>query len=226
MEFVHIKKGRAKLNHVRHSGIYDASLLSVTLIGAGGIGATTALTLAKMGVRQFEIWDGDTVSEENIATQLHKPAQIGVGKVYALAHTLGEFSDEIIRLDKFMGRVDEHSTICDQIVISAVDSITARQDIWKAVVRGGFEWYLDARMAAEEFQLHIVDARDPTWYDKLITGEREEDVPDEVCTMKATYFCSQIASGLIGSTVRKIVTGLPVPHKIVFNIRNSVYLEL
>jgi len=41
----------------------------------------------------------------------------------------------------------------------------------------GFDWYLDARMAAEEFQLHIVSREDPKWYDFLVMNEREGDVP-------------------------------------------------
>ena len=52
------------MNHTRHMGIFQVpSTFSVTLIGAGGIGATTALTLAKMGVRILQIFDDDTVSE-------------------------------------------------------------------------------------------------------------------------------------------------------------------
>jgi len=35
-----------------------------------------------------------------------------------------------------------------------------------------------------------------------------------------------VAAGLIGSTIRKIVTGIKVPHKIVFNIRTGTYLEI
>ena len=52
------------------------------------MGATTALTLAKMGYRYMNIYDADVVSEENTGTQLHKPSDIGNAKVLALAYTL------------------------------------------------------------------------------------------------------------------------------------------
>ena len=60
------------MNHERHVGIYNVpTYFTVGIAGAGGLGAATALTLAKMGVVQMTVWDGDTVSEENIPTQLH-----------------------------------------------------------------------------------------------------------------------------------------------------------
>ncbi len=218
------------MDHTRHSALFDCSRTSVTLIGAGGIGATTALTLAKMGVRSLEVWDCDMVAQENIATQLHKPSGIGTAKVDALRHILEDFSDEIACFKGYPLRVNAFSEIGNEFVISAVDSINARKDIWQALITPGgnarFDWYLDARMAAEEFQLHIVKYDDLNWYDRLIKGEREEDVPDEVCTMKSTFFTAMVAAGLIGSTFRKIITGMPVPHKIVFNIRSGTYLEI
>jgi molybdopterin/thiamine biosynthesis adenylyltransferase len=218
------------VNHVRHSGLFDVSSLNVTLIGAGGIGSATALTLAKMGVRSFEVWDKDFVSEENIATQLHKPSGIGKAKVSALREILDEFSDEIDYFKGYPLTVNCFSDIGNQVVISAVDSINARKDIWQALVTPGgnarFDWYLDARMAAEEFQLHIVHYDDLDWYDCLIKGEQEEDVPDDVCTMKSTFYTAMIAAGMTGSVVRRLATGMLLPHKIVFNIRSSTLIEL
>jgi sulfur carrier protein ThiS adenylyltransferase len=87
------------MNNIRHSGLFSVpETASVTVIGAGGLGATTALTLAKMGYRFITLYDGDEVAAENTGTQLHKPSDIGRFKVDALADTLHEFSDDVLSL--------------------------------------------------------------------------------------------------------------------------------
>ena len=124
------------MNNMRHSGIFSIyPSASVDIIGAGGLGATTALTLAKMGYRYMTIYDSDVVSEENTGTQLHKPSDIGTAKVLALALTIEEFSDDI-SINTMYERVTAETRLYSPIVISAVDSINARKDIWKAVMAG------------------------------------------------------------------------------------------
>ncbi|MCL4561887.1 MAG: ThiF family adenylyltransferase [Chloroflexi bacterium] len=71
------------MNHLRHSALFDASDIGITLIGAGGIGALTGIVLAKMGVGSLILFDGDRVDEVNIATQFHHLDQIGLLKVDA-----------------------------------------------------------------------------------------------------------------------------------------------
>jgi tRNA A37 threonylcarbamoyladenosine dehydratase len=80
------------MDHTRHIGIFYAKNYTVTLIGAGGIGAITAITLAKMGVGQLHIFDSDDVEEINIATQFHQVSDVGKSKVSALAQTVEAFS--------------------------------------------------------------------------------------------------------------------------------------
>ena len=55
----------------------------VTLIGAGGIGGLTAITLAKMGVPEMIIWDGDVVAIENTGTQFFSSSDVERLKVDA-----------------------------------------------------------------------------------------------------------------------------------------------
>jgi molybdopterin/thiamine biosynthesis adenylyltransferase len=198
------------MNHVRHSNIYSIpGYFQVGLVGAGGLGATTALTLAKMGVQQMTVWDGDVVSEENIATQLHKWRDVGVPKVFALQQTLEEFSDEII-FDPRPERVNETSAFPRfNLLISAVDSIMARKLIWDAIYRGvkpGF--YCDMRMAAEEFQVFVLDMNDKNAVHKyayMLESLSDDDVPELTCTEKATFHCSLAAAGHIGAILRNIV---------------------
>ena len=215
------------MNNERHSGIFSIPrTASVDIIGAGGLGATTALTLAKMGYRYMSIYDGDVVSEENTGTQLHKPSDIGNAKVLALAATLEDFSDDIL-VNAMFERVTAETPLYSPIIISAVDSINARKEIWKATKSGtSAEWYIEMRMGAEELQVHTVDMLDFDWYDKYITEQTEEGIADLPCTEKATFFTSMVAAGIVGSIVRKLHSDIPVPHKTIFNLRHSTYMEI
>jgi molybdopterin/thiamine biosynthesis adenylyltransferase len=187
----------------------------VTLIGAGGIGAITGLTLAKMGVGMIEVWDDDEVSEENLATQLHKVSDIGKHKVIALREMLREFADDVVIYPERV-RVTANTGISGQVVISAVDSIQARKDIW-AALEGRFEWYIDARMGAEIAQVFCVHRDNTAWYEDMLNGQDDSSIPDEVCTRKATFFAATGISGILGSLVRKICTGQELPHVINFD---------
>src|SRR5512146_2981180 len=131
------------MDHTRHSAIFDASRLSVTVIGAGGIGAATCLALAKMGVPFFSIIDDDIVSDVNMPTQLHRLADLGRPKPFAVADMIREYSDDLINVEVSTSRVVGEEPLTDQIIISCVDSIQARQDIWRAVKAGRNQLYLE-----------------------------------------------------------------------------------
>lgn len=205
--------------HDRHIGIFDAANLSVSLVGAGGIGAMTALMMAKMGVEVIAVYDDDIVSPENLATQLHRLETIGRPKVTALQETLAAFSDDTLVLPS-QDRITADKVLFGQLVISAVDSIQARKDIWEAVCAGKVGWYIDARMSAEEFQMYVIDMSNPekiAKYGAMIADEDDSKIIDAPCTSKATFFCAAMAAGHIGSTVRKIVTGIRPAFYIVHN---------
>lgn len=205
------------MDHVRHSALFNCSQTSITLIGCGGIGSVTALALAKMGVGYLAIIDDQSVGEENLATQLFKLSDVAKSKVAATWRNIEEFSDDTL-ITPIEARVDGSQTLHNQIVISAVDSITSRQVIWEAIDKTKTDWYLDARMSAEKFMLYSVDMHNYQWYDNFIRSQREEDVPDDVCTMKSTIFTAFIAAGRIGSQVRRIISGQPVPERLHYDI--------
>jgi molybdopterin/thiamine biosynthesis adenylyltransferase len=196
------------------------------LIGAGGIGALAAITLAKMGVRYMAIHDMDTVDDVNISTQFHRVSDVGSLKVDALSSAISEYADDMI-VARAPVEVNYATDLRGALIISAVDSIKARQQIWEAVKRSSAFWYLDARMAAEEYQHYLVDLTNPddmAAYEYIMNTVNDEDVPDLVCTAKATIFCSCMSAGHIGHIVKQIVNGTAQSHRLVHNIPNN-FLE-
>ncbi|RPJ36198.1 MAG: hypothetical protein EHM35_08540 [Planctomycetaceae bacterium] len=211
------------MDHTRHAGIFDASRWPVTLIGAGGIGALTAITLAKMGVPYLKIYDPDAVSGVNIATQFYRHFDVERAKVDALRETVGQFADDVsvdVAASSIACFESSPEDITNPIIISAVDSIHARQEIWEVVRCAPFRWYLDARMGAEVFQLYAVSGSETGWYDRLMLVQDDRNVPDEPCTAKATIYTACIAAGQIGLVLREIVTGSTPPKFMVHDIRS------
>ncbi len=201
------------MDHTRHIGIFYAKNYIVTLIGAGGIGAITAITLAKMGVGELHVFDSDDVEEINIATQFHQHSDVGISKVSALAQTVEAFSG--LTPVTYKMRVDSKNGLLlgSDIYISAVDSIASRKEIWKQisqtdVINQDFApWYLDARMGAEYFQMYVVNLGNTDWYQEVLSRQCDSDIPDEPCTSKATIYTGCIAAGCVGAVVRRIITG-------------------
>jgi molybdopterin/thiamine biosynthesis adenylyltransferase len=199
----------------------------MTLIGAGGIGGPTAIALAKMGVRTLYIYDHDTVEDINIPTQFHKLSDIGNNKAKALNATLTEYSDEILS-DGWKGLKYPNDLVYpSSIIISAVDSLTARKKIWEWIISSNavkFKWYLDARMAAEQFQLFTVKSDDILWYNDMLHAMNEDDIPELPCTAKATIYCGMVAGGMIANQVKRIVMSEPVQTVQIFDIADLILL--
>ena len=201
------------INPTRHIGIFNAQDWPVTLVGAGGIGAIAAVTLAKMGVSELTLFDFDQVSDENIATQFYRRFDVEKPKTTALSAILSEFADTRLRAYSVPFVEDTHpDRFSNPIIISAVDSIASRKRIWEAVCYEEFLWYLDARMGAEVFQLYAVSGADYDWYDQMLGEQDDSQVEDLPCTSKATIFCGALGAAHLGSAVRKIITGLPLPR--------------
>ena len=208
------------MDHYRHSSIFNAHSLDITLIGCGGIGATTALALAKMGVGRLDLWDADYVSSINLATQLHALSEVNNSKVEAVERMLAEFADDT-EVNAIGHHVNGSHGVFGSVIISAVDSIEARKEIWQAVLLGGCTYYLDARMASEELHVYCVSMENPTWYDDMLAAEDDTNVIDEPCTSKATIYCSFLAGAIIGKTVKQIVTNVQPPRIFIQNLRND-----
>ena len=62
--------------------------LSVTLCGAGALGANLAETLVRMGCQRLKVIDRDRVEERNLSTQPYYRADVGAHKAKILANSL------------------------------------------------------------------------------------------------------------------------------------------
>ena len=191
---------------IRQADLIPASVLStpVTVIGAGAIGSFTVLSLAKMGLSDITVWDYDEVSEVNMNCQFFPMACIGQAKVLALKAMVTMFTGTEIKIvnDKYTNQR------FDGIVISAVDSMAVRKQIWKAHRQSGkVQAVIDPRMGAEFFSMYVMRPRvtlDMEAYLKVLYKDSEAE--QERCTAKATMYTVGIASGMVCKAVKDIIT--------------------
>jgi len=197
----------------------------VTIIGVGGIGSPTALALAKMGVPEIEVWDADTVENHNLPVQLYRKSDIGRKKVHALADVLAEFTGAVVHpVDRKFTRNDSFSK--KGIVISTVDSMSARKNIWYAVKRNKnlVDTYIDARMGLEVGWVQVVNplsAQDVTRYSKTLYSD--EDAVDLPCTARAVWYNEVCIAAVIGRIVRGVIKRQPVDREVTFDLNMMLF---
>lgn len=209
----------SQMDFWRQLDIVDQGALGrqpIVVIGAGGIGSPTVLTLAKMGVPNITVYDGDDVEAHNLPNQMYRLKDVGKPKVRALA--------EIVRDYTGFGITPVNAFFTDQLVnglvISAVDSMEGehgRSAIWEKMrYNAAVPLYIDARMGAQVLRIHTVsptNPRDIRWYEKTLYSSGEE-LP---CTERAIIYTVQGIAALIANQVKKFVEGESFHKEIIFD---------
>jgi len=134
----------------------------IHLIGAGGIGTHVLLALIELGAKTIHVWDDDLVERHNRPSQfVYTPDDVGSPKVQGMQRFVERqgYSTTVI---PHQVRVDA-TTSLNGIVVSGVDSMASRKEIWKAILgsRGFVPVYIDGRIEDEHVHLMNVDPLDP-----------------------------------------------------------------
>jgi hypothetical protein len=197
----------------------------IDLIGAGGIGSPTGLTIAKMGFPRMRIWDDDRVEDRNLPSQMYRLADIGQYKADALKKLILEFVP--MHVNTMISRVSDKSPALEGIVISAVDSMTSRRAIWDAAKDNPeVPFYIEARMGLEVLQ--IFSLKKPftpeqiSWYEKnLYSDKKAVDAP---CTERAIIYTVMDAAGWIANQLKRYVRGEEVHSEITIDLHNQMVM--
>ena len=195
---------------------------SIVIAGLGGIGGQVFYGLFRMGFNNLYGVDKDTVELANCGTQLYSVNDVGQNKSSAmegLCKSIGiGWPDETVVV---CGDLNT-TTGCGQfvnislnssVVVLAVDCMNLRKKIVEdLVLRYHSSAYglgpaiIDARMAAEEFQMRSFFVGDPkgvkAWLGAWFPPSEAERGP---CTASSTYYTGLIAGGMIMGQIKAIV---------------------
>jgi len=195
----------------------------VNLIGAGSLGSSIAVAVAKMGCSDITIFDADYVESHNLPNQLYRIKDLNKRKVTALAEILHEYVEAQIT------PVEEN--VVDQrlrgIVISAVDSMSARQTIWDKCVRyrASVPLYIDARMGGEVGRVISLSPVSPglvkRYEETLFTDEESADVP---CTAQTTIYATFGIAAIVANQIKRHAKGQELVFDHVLDYSTSTLL--
>jgi len=181
----------------------------ITVIGAGAIGGWTVLSLAKMGFHNITVYDPDIISIENMNCQFYPHKAIGKGKAVTLYKLVKSFAD--VRIEPISELYKSGDPLGSGIVISAVDSMEVRKEIWNMHLGNEpTNYIIDPRMGAETALMYVMDpnsSKDVQSYEKTLYSD--EDAVQERCTAKATIYTANLLSGLVCKAVKDIAVGNP-----------------
>jgi len=196
--------------------------LQVTLIGCGAVGSFVAVALGKMGVGRLLLYDPDRVEEHNLPVQFFTNLDVGRSKVTALACQLALLTEARVTpvAEAYGGQ------LLEGVVVSAVDSMTARRRIWRHV-RGRREIpiYVDARMGAMVGQVLTVHPGSPVEeraYRRMLHSQQA--ALQEPCTARSVVFTVLGISALVAGVVRAHLVGESVARETVQDFRLGALL--
>lgn len=200
--------------HFRQSEFLPEESLKVpiVMIGAGGIGSPTVLALAKMGFEDITVYDDDLIEAHNTGAQLYGMDDEGTEKVVALRDLIGSMTDVLIEDMPVLFDADaDYSN--SSIVISGVDSMKARQDIWKTVEASYPAWYIDARMSLQDIRIYCVDMNNPGDYAESLHSDDEGT--GTACSARSVAYNGMFCASVVAAMVSKIVRGETPPTQVI-----------
>lgn len=215
-------------NFSDQTGIFDPSKVDevVTVIGVGGIGASILPTILTMGFRKFRLYDPDVVEDRNVTTNLiFRPQDLFRSKVGRVKEYLLDNGATEVEI------VQEHYTGQEPLsglVISGVDSMSARKEIWQHVVDGDVFLYLDGRIGGQHATLLTVEPFNPAhtdWYEKywLFDDAQAVDLP---CTARAVVYPAVALGCFMAAFLARWSRGEKIPARMDVNFAEpGIFLQ-
>jgi hypothetical protein len=188
-----------------------------TVIGVGAVGRQVAQQLAAIGTPRIQLIDFDVVDATNITTQGFFADQVGIPKVAAVTDTIMGL-DDAIRVDTIQDRYRSKIEI-GQAVFCCVDSISAREAIWRSA-SNRCQFWCDGRMLAEVIRvLTVADCADHDHYAATLFPQSEAQAGR--CTSHSTIYTANIAAGLMLHQFTRWLRRLPIDRDISLNLLAS-----
>ena len=198
---------------------------SVAIIGAGAIGSSTALALAKMGIGPLTVYDQDVVEPRNQPGQIYGLGDVGKPKVEALSRILFDLAD--VRIVTHPREWKPGELPAARIVVSAVDSMRVRRELFDAVrYHPGCGLFADGRIGGSIAKvLFAAPGNAPSLRAYEETLHSDEDAAELPCTARSVFDVNLIVAGLLAQGIRDFLTSGTVPKPAIWDGTNGVLLR-
>lgn len=189
------------------------------LIGLGTAGSWAAVLLVKLGIRELEMWDNDTVDPPNLTCQVYGEENLGQTKPDALRRVLDliHVGIGLTSLSLHSGEFRRPKGEPPDVVISCVDSWKGRRAALEWARRGS-KLFVEARMASRLSCIHAFDPahdEDVTWWEGTLGSDDEPEIP---CGMRGTAFLGAQVGATIAGLVTCLANGEPIPRESIYHL--------
>lgn len=187
---------RERLNFSQQKKIFNPSFAKpVVVLGAGSVGSQLVAMLAKIGLTDITVYDGDAVESHNISmSAFYGNSDLGMYKVLVLKDlVLQQSGVEIKALPQmYVGEPLRDS------VIACVDTMEARMAAWQAVKDNPLvDIFIDTRTADELISIFAVSPCNPediAYYEHFLYPTSQAAML--TCGRHGIVFISNMAAGV------------------------------
>lgn len=213
-----------EVDYLRQKDFLDPTELdlSLTVIGAGGIGSFTTVLASKMGITDIILYDDDSFEAHNIPNQFASRNQVGIKKVNAVKETAESFG--IANIFTRGRLVNEFTRFTSKYVMSGVDSMSARASIFEAVEKtveegGEIDRYWDARIGGQGINIFSVNPNIPEEVEafKAVCLYSDSEASSAPCTARAVIDVMGYVGSFLNTQLRHEIAGEEVPGYLNFS---------
>lgn len=211
------------LDATRHRSVFDPAKWTkrVDVIGLGATGSKIALSLAKLGVQNLHVWDGDVIEEHNIANQIYSIEDVGLDKTTAFAMHMNHAVDLPPTRHAYWA---PGNAALGEVVFCMVDSMKVRRQLFeKSRTNLRTKLIIDSRMGSDHAQLltyNPSDADSRKAYEATLFNDDDAHVEVSACGTAITVGpTGDIISGYAVWQFINYATGGVVEPEIVLGAR-------
>jgi hypothetical protein len=153
----------SSLDVIKHMSVFnpaDYGHMSILVIGAGAVGSSIALGLAKLGLTNITVMDDDIVEPHNLPNQyVYGPDDVGRRKVTALEYAIERATETSVNVE---GKRYESGKLQYDVVFMCVDTMAARKLITNAglFINPRVKWAFDTRIDAYQGMSYAFQPQD------------------------------------------------------------------
>lgn len=216
------------MEYTRQLGVFDPKQFrdkTVAIIGCGAIGSITAVLLAKLGFRNFTLFDEDNIENHNLPNQFYFIKQNGKPKAESLKEMIELFSDDI-RSVEIKGNFSKSTVLPYNIVITALDNMKFRKIAFENAQKFA-ELFIDARMGGQVFRLYTINIKNQDDI-KLYLSSLYDDkkATEDKCTERSIIFNTMGIASFIGKNITAVLTGKPYYREVIMDYYNMELIKL
>ena len=199
----------------RQTLIFDPAKYTehITIVGLGNAGSHIALTLTRLGITGFILYDLDKVEDHNLSSQAYIEADIGLYKGIAIFHKMKSINSNVnvlVNNHKFNG---EDLSIGD-ILIIAVDTMKERKRLCEKMIKNEVRLSLiiDSRMGGGQLEIYSCNSL-KEWQKTFV-----DNPSDDPCGGRFICYVSAIVGALVTNQVKKFLKQEEYQKSIMINV--------